>query len=172
MARLTFEAVFPNWARSDDFPIPDWPTTDRMRQSSTPTPKDRHSKDRRNRTTTDQRHNFYIAWRNFHKWIRLNHRLLFNRRLWTETVLYFGCCCIESETLMWEVPRQFVYGHFVYDISSTDISSTDISSTTVYQRVGQLYIQLLFQQIIIFINSNFYLHNDLLLSIQLPLTLC
>src|SRR6218665_4073976 len=43
------------------------------------------------------------------------------------------------------VPRQFVYGHFVYDTSSTDISSTDISSTTVYQRVGQLYIQLLFQ---------------------------
>src|SRR6218665_1780431 len=43
-----------------------------------------------------------------------------------------------------------------------DNSSTDISSTTVYQRVGQLYmyIQLLFQQIIIFINSNFYLHYD------------
>src|SRR6218665_3847205 len=60
------------------------------------------------------------------------------------------------------VPRQFVYGHFVYDTSSTDISSTDISSTTVYQRtVGlQLYIQLLFQHIIIFINSNFYLHYD------------
>src|SRR6218665_2693755 len=55
------------------------------------------------------------------------------------------------------VPRQFVCGHFVYDPSSTDISSTDISSTTVYQRTGQLYIQLLFQQIIIFINSNFYL---------------
>src|SRR6218665_2724324 len=30
-----------------------------------------------------------------------------------------------------------------------------ISSTTVYQHVGQLYIQLLFQQIIIFINTNF-----------------
>ena len=29
-----------------------------------------------------------------------------------------------------------------------DNSSTDISSTTVYQRVRQLYIQLLFQQII------------------------
>ena len=59
------------------------------------------------------------------------------------------------------VPQQFVYGHFVYDTSSTDISSTDISSTTVYQRVGQLYIQLMFQQIIIFINSNFYyLHYD------------
>jgi len=48
------------------------------------------------------------------------------------------------------VPRQFVYGHFVYDTSSTDISST-----TVYQRVRQLFIQLLFQQIITFINSNF-----------------
>src|SRR6218665_4175476 len=58
------------------------------------------------------------------------------------------------------VPRQFVYGHFVYDTSSTDISSTDISPTTVYQCVGQLYIELLFQQIIIFINSNFYLHYD------------
>src|SRR6218665_2385768 len=74
------------------------------------------------------------------------------------------------------VPRQFVYGHFVYDtsstdISSTDISSTDISSTTVYQRVGQLFIQLLFQKIIIFINSNSYLHYDSLLSIPLPLTL-
>src|SRR6218665_1272224 len=69
------------------------------------------------------------------------------------------------------VPRQFVYGHFVYDTSSTDISSTDISSTNVYQRVGQLYIQLLFQQIIIFINSNFYLHYDSLLSIPLPLAL-
>src|SRR6218665_840635 len=34
-----------------------------------------------------------------------------------------------------------------HDNSSTDISSTDISSTTVYQRTGQLYIQLLFQQI-------------------------
>src|SRR6218665_2625024 len=69
------------------------------------------------------------------------------------------------------VPRQLVYGHFVYDTSSTDISSTDISSTTVYQRTGQLYIQLLFQQIIIFINSNFYLHYDSFLSIPLPLTL-
>src|SRR6218665_1258411 len=69
------------------------------------------------------------------------------------------------------VPRHFVYGHFVYDTSSTDISSTDFSSTTVYQRVGQLYIQLLFQQIIILINSNFYLHYDLFLSIPLPLTL-
>src|SRR6218665_3941659 len=69
------------------------------------------------------------------------------------------------------VPRQLVYGHFVYDTSSTDISSTDISSTTVYQRVAQLYIQLPFQQIIIFINSNFYLHYDSFLSIPLPLTL-
>ena len=58
------------------------------------------------------------------------------------------------------VPRQLVYGHFVYDTSSTDISSTDILSTTVYQRAGQLYIQRLFQQIIIFMNSNFYLHYD------------
>jgi len=64
--------------------------------------------------------------------------------------------CLYMDT----VPRQFVYGHVVYDTSSTDISSTDISSTTVYQRVGQLYIQLLFQKIIIFINSNFYLHYD------------
>src|SRR6218665_3054844 len=64
------------------------------------------------------------------------------------------------------VPRQLVYGHFVYDNSSTDISST-----TVYQPVAQLYIQLLFQQIIIFINSNFYLHYDSFLSIPLPLTL-
>ena len=64
--------------------------------------------------------------------------------------------------LFFRVPRQFVYGHFVYDISSTDISSTDISSTTVglYQATGQLYIQLLFQKIIIFINSDFYLHYD------------
>src|SRR6218665_1275267 len=69
------------------------------------------------------------------------------------------------------VPRQFVYGHFVYDTSSTDISSTDISSTTVYQRTGQLYIQLLLHQIIIFINSNFYLHYDSFLSIPLKLTL-
>src|SRR6218665_4168440 len=53
------------------------------------------------------------------------------------------------------VPRQLVYGHFVYDTWSTDISST-----TVYQRTGLLYIQLPFQQIIIFINSNFYLHYD------------
>ena len=64
------------------------------------------------------------------------------------------------------VPRQPVYGHFVYDTSSTDISST-----TVYQRIAQLYIQLLFQQIIIFINSNFYLFCDSFLSIPLPLTL-
>src|SRR6218665_4059426 len=42
------------------------------------------------------------------------------------------------------VPRQFVY----------DTSSTDISSTTVYQRVGQLYIQLLFLQIIISTRKN------------------
>src|SRR6218665_2297512 len=64
------------------------------------------------------------------------------------------------------VPRQFVYGQFVYDTSSTDISST-----TVYQRTGQLYIQLLFQQIIILINYNFYLQYDSFLSIPLPLTL-
>src|SRR6218665_3527328 len=64
------------------------------------------------------------------------------------------------------VPRQFVYGHFVYDTSSTDISST-----TVYQRTGQLYIQIMFQQIIIFINSNLYLHCDSFLSIPLTLTL-
>src|SRR6218665_3447065 len=57
------------------------------------------------------------------------------------------------------------------DISSTDISSTDISSTIVHKVKGQLYIQLLFQQIIIFINFNFYLHYDSFLSIPLPLTL-
>src|SRR6218665_3041795 len=64
------------------------------------------------------------------------------------------------------VPRQFVYGYFVYDTSSTGISSTDISSTTVCLRIGQLYIHLLFQQAIIFINSNFYLHYDSFLSID------
>jgi len=52
-----------------------------------------------------------------------------------------------------------------------DNSSTDISSTNVYRCTGQIYIQLLFQQIIIFINSNFYLHYDSFLSIPLPLTL-
>ena len=62
---------------------------------------------------------------------------------------------LNGEALIQTVPRQFVYGHFVYDTSSTDISST-----TVYQGTGQLYIQLLFQQMIIFINSNFYLHYD------------
>src|SRR6218665_811920 len=71
----------------------------------------------------------------------------------------------------WTVPRQFVYGHFVYETSSTDISATDISSTTVHQRTRQLYIQLPFQQIIILINSNFYLHYYSFLSIPLPLTL-
>src|SRR6218665_2568377 len=55
--------------------------------------------------------------------------------------------------------------------TTTDISSTDISSTTVYQGVAQLYNQLLFQEIIIFINSNFYLYYDSFLSIPLPLTL-
>src|SRR6218665_2937506 len=68
------------------------------------------------------------------------------------------------------VPRQFVCGHFVYDTSFTDISSTDISST-VYQHTRQLYIQLRFQQIIIFINSNFYLHYDSFLSIVIALTM-
>jgi len=68
------------------------------------------------------------------------------------------------------VPQQVVYRHFVYDTSSTDISSTDTLSTIAYQRVGQLYIQLLFQKIIIFINSNFYLHYDSFLSIPLPVT--
>src|SRR6218665_985369 len=58
-----------------------------------------------------------------------------------------------------------VPGHFVYDTSSTDISST-----TVYQSTGQLYIQLQFQQIIIFIYSNFVLHYTSFLSIPLPLT--
>src|SRR6218665_3273754 len=81
-----------------------------------------------------------------------------------------GTKALSSDMLM-RVPRQLVYGHFVYDTSSPDISSTDISSTTVYQRVTQLYIQLLFHQIIIFINSNFYLHYDSFLSIPLPLTL-
>src|SRR6218665_560349 len=54
--------------------------------------------------------------------------------------------------------RHFVYRHFFY-------------YSTVYQRTGQLYIQLLFQKITIFINSNFYLHYDSFLSIPLPLTL-
>ena len=65
-----------------------------------------------------------------------------------------------SDLILTMVPRQFVYRHFVYDTSYTDISFTDILSTTVYQDTGQLYIQLLFQQFIIFINSNFYLHYD------------
>ena len=82
-----------------------------------------------------------------------------------------ACLVIMDESDHYTVPRPFVYGHFVYDTSSTDISSTDISSTTVYQRTGQLYIQLLFQQIIIFIDSNFYLHYDSFLSIPLLLTL-
>jgi len=63
-------------------------------------------------------------------------------------------------------------GRFFIIAASNDIhdnSSTDISSTTVYQHVGQLYIELLFQQIIIFINCNFYLHYDSFLSIPLPL---
>src|SRR6218665_123516 len=53
-----------------------------------------------------------------------------------------------------------LYVAWFHDNPCTDISSIDISSTTVYQRAGQLYIELLFQQIIIFINSNFYLHYD------------
>ena len=66
-------------------------------------------------------------------------------------------------------PRQVDYRLSIiirlHDNSSTDISSTtlrlpDISSTTVYQGTGQLYIQLLIQQILIFINSNFCLHYD------------
>ena len=84
---------------------------------------------------------------------------------------YFLSCLTENKRQIKLVPRQFVYGHFFYDTSSTDISSTDISSTTVYQRTGLLYIQLVFQQIIIFINSNFYLHYDFFLSIPLPLTI-
>ena len=75
--------------------------------------------------------------------------------------------------LLWWVPRtiggDIRHSKRFHDNSSTDISSTtlrlqtfrlDISSTTVYEQVAQLYIQLLFQQIIIFINSNFYLHCD------------
>src|SRR6218665_3784328 len=57
-----------------------------------------------------------------------------------------------------QVPRQLVSGHFVY---------RHFVYYTVYQRVAQLYIQLMFQQIIIFINSNFYLHYDSFLSIPL-----
>src|SRR6218665_3818535 len=58
-------------------------------------------------------------------------------------------CTLESKSCLESVadptvPRQFAYEHFVYDTSSTDISSTDFLSTTLYQRVGQLYIQLLF----------------------------
>ena len=59
-----------------------------------------------------------------------------------------------------------------HDNSSTDISSTTLRLQTFrIHRVGQSYIQLLFQQIIVFINSNFYLHYDSFLSIPLPLTL-
>ena len=65
----------------------------------------------------------------------------------------------------------FVYGHFVYTTSSTDTSSTDIWYTTTLQRMRLSYIQLLFQQTIIFINSNFYLHYESFLSIPLPMTL-
>ena len=78
------------------------------------------------------------------------------------TILHWrigGCCCanhVRNQCRWRRVPRQFVYGHFVYDTSSTDISPTDISFTIIVcQRTGQLYIQLLFQEIIIFINSNF-----------------
>src|SRR6218665_2099841 len=71
---------------------------------------------------------------------------------------------------------------WLHDNSYRDISSTTLRLQTfrlqtfrlilyVYQRVGQLYIQLLFHQIIIFINSNFYLHYDSFLSIPLPETL-
>src|SRR6218665_2479177 len=96
----------------------------------------------------------------------------FAKKRWpTEWIPRSECIAHPDMTLAEKVPRQFVYRHFVYDTSSTDISSTDISSTIVYQRVGQLYIQLLFQKIIIFINSNFYLHYDSFLSIPLPLTL-
>src|SRR6218665_1697306 len=88
-------------------------------------------------------------------------------------ILTDDCMLLQESNLFAShtVPRQFVYGHFVYDTSSTDISSTEISSTNVYQLTGQLYIQLLLQQIVIFISSNFYLHYDSFLSIPLPLTL-
>src|SRR6218665_923968 len=56
------------------------------------------------------------------------------------------------------VYRHFVYRHFVYNCIPAC-------------RTVRLYIQLLFQKIIIFINSNFYLHYDSVLSIQLPLTM-
>src|SRR6218665_83073 len=79
---------------------------------------------------------------------------------WHQELMMMIIIIIIRQNPSFSVPRQLVYGHFVYDTSSTDISSTDISSTTVYQRVAQLHIQLLFQQIIIFINSNFYLHYD------------
>src|SRR6218665_987472 len=70
------------------------------------------------------------------------HHLAIGR--WRKWLLIWSLTIMNHEPVSTRVPRQFVYGHFVYDTSSTDISSTDISSTTVYQRVGQLYIQLLF----------------------------
>src|SRR6218665_1784047 len=114
--------------------------------------------------------------------------------LWKNSLATGGCCCcwLSWDNGCWEwqplgmaapgnsgpesdcqrFHDQLVYGHFVYDTSSTDISSTDISSTTVYQRVAQLYIQLLFQQIISFINpTSTYLHYDSFLPIPLTLTL-
>src|SRR6218665_2635577 len=104
-----------------------------------------------------------------HKWMTLIMVMVVMRRMKRRGELQRGSTTFCSTTIRL---RTFRLRHFVYDTSYTDISSTDISSTTVYQRVGQLYIQLLFQQIIIFINSNFYLHYDSFLSIPLPLTLC
>src|SRR6218665_2308677 len=73
----------------------------------------------------------------------------------------------QSRTFLVVGPLVWFHDNSSTDISSTtlrlqtvDEMSTDISSITVYQGSGQLYIQLLFQQIIIFINSNSYLHYD------------
>src|SRR6218665_2220858 len=85
--------------------------------------------------------------------------------------------CIYGDCVQMIGPAVYMYMYKSVCVSMCvygfhDNSSTGISSTTVYQRTGQLYIQLLFQQIIIFINSNFYLHfYDSILSIPLPLTL-
>ena len=71
------------------------------------------------------------------------------------------------------VPRQLVYGHFVYDTSSTDISSTDISSTrpTIPENSTVIHPISVSANHYFFIDSNFYLHYDSLISIPLPLTL-
>ena len=57
------------------------------------------------------------------------------------------------------VPRQFVYRHFVHDIRLQTFRLQTFR-LLLYTSVQDSNIQLMFQQIIIFINSNFYLHYD------------